>query len=75
MTKPQSPRLLGHRLQTASRMADSGVQASTCFTKNKQTQPRAGVLVEVEGLSLGYRISAELRSREQSPGSVEYTLP
>ena len=74
VTKPQSPRLLGHRLQTASHMADSGVQAGTCFMKNKQTQHRAGVLVEVEGLSLGYRVSAELRSRERSPGSVEYTL-
>ena len=74
VTRPQSPRLLGHRLQTASRIADSGVQAGTCFMKNKQTQPRARVLVEVEGLSLGYRISAELCSRERSPGSVEYTL-
>ena len=68
VTKPQSPRLLCHRLQTASRMADSGVQAGTCFMKNKQPQPRASVSVEVEGLSLRYRISAKLCLRERSPG-------
>lgn len=47
-------------------MAHSGVQAGTCFMKNKQTQPRAGVLVEFEDCPWGIRFQLSY-----APGRAE----